>query len=54
VLVDATNLIRAIRSFHSKYPIKNGYKIYNIEAYNPTVELSYDATQALLKFEGIV
>jgi hypothetical protein len=53
VLIEAINVVKAIEKFHKQRPVGE-FEIYNIAAYHPTVELNYDATQALLKFEGFI
>jgi hypothetical protein len=48
----AKNVIHAIKMFYKKHGTK--YAIFNIEAYHPTIELDYFATQSLLKLEGFI
>ena len=50
-LVNATNIINAIKKFKKR---NTGNAIYSIEAYHPTIELDYYATQALLRIEDLL
>ena len=50
--VKAYNIIDAIKKFQKK--CGKDKLIYSIDAYHPTTELEYDATQAFLKVEGFI